>query len=151
MREVTGQLKMLGSGKVTGNQAGKSFVHYSSVEIGDEVLIKFRTAQALGDYISRGLNDSGPVTLYLIGKLIIAVKLANGKVYYWKRGMLSPILLTLLGLWIGGFVGLLATKSPFLSIVGGIAVAWIIARSEIDQVFVCQPKLSAMGGVPLKS
>jgi len=151
MREITGYLKMLGSGKVTGNQAGKSFVHYSSVEIGDEVLIKVRTAQALGDYISRGLNDSGPVTLYLIGKLIIAVKLANGKIYYWKRGMLSPILLTLIGLWLGGFVGFLVTKSTFLSIIGAIAVTALVARSEINQVFVYQPKFSAMGGVPLKS
>lgn len=151
MREVTGVLKMLGSGKVTGNQAGKSFVHYSSVEIGDEVLIKVRTAQALGDYISRGLNSSGPVTLYLIGKLIIAVKLETGKVYYWKRGILSPILLTLLGLWIGGFVGFLLTKSTFLAIVSGIAVAWFIGRSEIKQVFISQPRLSAMGGVGLKS
>jgi hypothetical protein len=151
MREVTGHLKMLGSGKITGNQAGKSFVHYSSVEIGDEVLIKVRTAQALGDYIARGIDDSEPTTLYLIGKLIIAVKLANGKVYYWKRGVLSPILLAFLGLWLGGFVAMLATKSSFLAVMGGIAVAWLGARNEIAQVFIYQPKLSAMGGVPLKS
>lgn len=151
MREVTGVLKMLGSGKVTGNQLGKSFVYYSSVEIGDEVLIKVRTAQALGDYISRGLDGSGSVTLYLIGKLIIAVKLQNGKVYYWKRGMLSPILLTFLGLWLGGFLGVLTTKSMSLAILGGIAVAAIFARKEVSQVFIYQPKFSAMGGIPLKS
>lgn len=62
MKEVTGVLKMLGSGKAVNNQAGKSFVHYNSVEIGDVVLQKLRTAQALGDYMERGLGDA--VTLY---------------------------------------------------------------------------------------
>lgn len=55
MKEVTGVLKMLGSGKAVNNQAGKSFVHYNSVEIGDVVPQKLPTAQALGDYMGRGL------------------------------------------------------------------------------------------------
>jgi hypothetical protein len=134
VREVTGVLKMLGSGKVTGNQAGKSFVHYTSIEIGNEVLQKVRTAQALGDYIARGLNGAEPITLYLVGKLIIAVKLGDGKVYYWKRGYALPIICLLtLPIW-----GL------------GLIIA-LTSIGELKQIFSYQPKFAAMGGVPLKS
>ena len=134
MKEVTGILTMLGSGKTTGNQAGKSFVHYSSIEIGNEVLLNVRTAQALGDYISRGLNTSDPVTLYVVGKLIIAVKLGNGKLYYWKRSYTLPIIcLITLPMW-----GL------------GLLLA-LISVGELKQILSYQPKFAAMGGIALKS
>ncbi|WP_332877372.1 hypothetical protein [Massilia sp. S19_KUP03_FR1] len=134
MREVSGTLSMLGSGKTIGNQVGKSFVHFSSIEIGNEVLIKVRTAQALGDYISRGLNSPEPVTLYLVGKLIIAVKLGSGKLYYWKRSYALPIFCLLtLPLWGAGFV--LA----------------LFSIGELKQILSYQPRFASMGGVALKS
>lgn len=125
---------MLGSGKTGHNQAGKSFVHYSSIEIGDQVLQKVRTAQALGDYVARGLQEPGETTLYLNGKLIIAAKLSNGKVYYWKRSYALPIfcLLTL----------------PVFGI--GLVIA-LASIADLKQIFSYQPKFAAMGGVALSS
>lgn len=139
---------MLGSGKAVNNQAGKSFVYFSSVEIGDLVLQKLRTAQALGDYIERGLGQD--VTLFLNGKMIIAVKLASGKVYYWKRSVLGPLLGAVPCLF--AFAGLMGgTNSVFLSAVGALILYGLTFGGDLKQLLVVQPKFDAMGGVPLKS
>lgn len=148
MKEVTGVLKMLGSGKAVNNQAGKSFVHFSSVEIGDAVLQKLRTAQALGDYIERGLGQD--VTLFLNGKMIIAVKLASGKVYYWKRSVLGPLLGAVPFLF-ALLVLMTVTNSVVLSALGAIALYGLVFGGDLKQLLVVQPKFDAMGGVPLKS
>lgn len=150
MREVTGVLKMLGSGRVTGNQAGKSFVHYSSVEIGNEVLQKMRTAQALGDYISRGLNNSGPITLYIAGKLIIAVKLSDGKIYYWKRGITTVVFAVIAGPVFGSMAA--GGSSYWMPAIFGVWLLFGLSlKSELTQIFVHQPRFAALGGIPLKS
>ena len=81
-----------------GEGVGKSFVRYDTVEIGDRVVQKVRTARSLGDFISRGL---GPVvTLYFVGNMIVGVKLPEHKVYFWKRSWaLVAVCLVLLPLW----------------------------------------------------
>jgi hypothetical protein len=148
MKEVTGVLRMLGSGSSVKNQVGKSFVYYSSVEIGDAVLQKLRTAQALGDYIGRGLGEE--VTLFLNGKMIVAVRLANGKVYFWKRSVLGPLLGVLPCLFV--FIGLMSgVNNVFYSGLGAIAVYAVIFGGDLKQLLSVQPKFVQMGGVPLKS
>lgn len=133
MKEITGTLKMLGSSLATSNQIGKSFIKYNSIEIGDQVLQKIRTARTLGDYIERGLNQQ-QVTLYLIGKLIIAIKFSDGKIYYWKRSYTLPIL-CLITLPLYGF---------------GLILA-LISLGELKQIFSYQPQFAAQGGVALQS
>lgn len=132
MQEISGILTMLGSGMDSKNGAGKSFVHYGTVEIGDRILQKVRTARSLGDFISRGLGKE--VTLYLNGPLIIGVKLPDGKVYYWERSKTVAVFcLLLLPVW--GFGLLLA----------------IFLWSDLKHILVDQPKLAAMGGIGLRS
>lgn len=148
MREISGVLKMLGSGTAGRNQAGKSFVFYTSIEIGDTIVQKVRTAQSLGDYVERGLGQE--VTLYFNGNVLIGVKLPNGKVYYWKRSLLVPILCALICILVaGGLIG--ATHSVALPVLGVAAVWALICRNELTQVLSAQPKLAHMGGVGLKS
>lgn len=132
MREVTGVLSMLGSGSVIENQIGKGFVRYDVIEIGDQIVQKLRTARSLGDFIARGLGKE--VTLYLIGNMIIGVKLSDGKLYYWKRGK-SVVIICLLAL-------------PFWGM--GLIFA-LFLRNDLEHILMVQPKLASMGGIPLKS
>lgn len=148
MREINGTLKMLGSGSTIKTQVGKSFVHYNSIEIGDTILQKVRTAQSLSDYIERGLGE--PVTLFLNGKLLIGVRLANGKTYFWKRSLIGPVLGLLCTLPMFG--GLMAASNSILVSVGVPALFYtLLFGSDLKQVLSYQARLSAMGGIPLKS
>ena len=132
MREVTGVLTMLGSGSASVNQIGKSFTHYDTIEIGDQILQKLRTARSLNDFIERGLGRE--VTLYLIGNRIIGIKLPDGKLYYWRRSKaVVAICIVTIPLW-------------------GIGLIYaLLLRDDLRHILKAQPKLAAMGGIPLKS
>lgn len=148
MQEISGRLTRLGSGTVAMTNVGKSFVSYDSIEIGDTVLQKVRTARSLSDYVSDGLGHD--TTLYMNGKFLVGVKLPNGKVYYWKRSPLAPMLMLLA--FVPLAAGLAAAMKGLLVpilIAGGLY--YMVARSELQHVFSCQPKLAAQGGIPLKS
>lgn len=148
MKEITGQLKMLGSGSIIKNNIGKSFIKYNSIEIGEEILQNIRTAQSLGDFVERGLGED--VTLFLNGKLLIGVKLSNGKVYYWKRSIGIVIFIIVAGPLFGS---LLAGGSShwLLSIFIVIGLYSLFFKKELMQIFFYQPKLSSLGGTALKS
>ncbi|MFZ6864681.1 hypothetical protein ACO0K7_18820 [Undibacterium sp. Ji67W] len=132
MREVTGVLSMLGSGSASVNQIGKSFTHYDTIEIGDQILQKLRTARSLNDFIERGLGRE--VTLYLIGNRIIGVKLPDSKLYYWRRSKTVVFICVLL--------------TPLWGI--GLIYA-LLLRDDLRHILSAQPKLATMGGIPLKS
>ncbi|MFZ6845536.1 hypothetical protein [Undibacterium sp. RuTC16W] len=132
MREVTGVLSMLGSGTSSVNQIGKSFTHYDTIEIGDQILQKLRTARSLNDFIERGLGRE--VTLYLIGNRIVGVKLPDSKLYYWRRSKTVVfICVVLIPLW-----GI------------GLIYAFLL-RDDLRHILGAQPKLAAMGGIALRS
>ena len=132
MKEITGVLAMLGSGSTVQNGVGKSFVRYDTVEIGDRVVQKVRTARSLSDFISRGLGQV--VTLYFVGNMIVGVKLPENKVYFWKRSWaLVVYCLVLLPLW-----GM------------GLLVA-LLCKDDLEHIIMVQPKLARMGGVALRS
>ncbi len=123
---------MLGSGSTTQTSVGKAFVHYDVIEIGDQIIQKVRTARSLGDFIARGLGQQ--TTLYLVGPMIVGVKLADGKVYYWKRSALVVVFcLVLVPVW---GLGLLCA---------------LFLKSDLEHVLSVQPKLKALGGIPLTS
>ena len=148
MKEITGHLTMLGSGTTINNSLGKSFVKFNTIEIGGQVLQNIRTARALEDFVSRGLGSE--VTLYLRGKFLIGVKLADGKVYYWKRGYTVVVFCVVGGLLLGAMLGAGAGHP-----IAGVLILWVlyglIFKSDLLRVLVDQPELAAMGGVPLKS
>lgn len=148
MKEVNGVLKMLGSGSTVKTQVGKSFVHYNSIEIGDTILQKVRTAQSLSDYVERGLGEQ--VTLFLNGKMLVGVRLADGKTYFWKRSLIGPILGLLCILPMAAT--LLSASHSLLIGVGLPALFYVLVfGSDLKQVLSHQSRLSAMGGIPLKS
>lgn len=147
MKVVSGQLKKLGSGTVAINQAGKSFIKFDTIEIGDTVLQNMRTARSLSDYLSDGLG--AVVTLYVQGKFLIGVKLANGKIYYWKRSVIAPILMIIPAV-MGGLVVASITQNELFGLLGFAGVYAIAARSDILHIL-SQSKLSGEGGIGLKS
>lgn len=148
MKEINGRLKMLGSGTTIKTQVGKSFVHYNSIEIGDTILQKVRTAESLSDYIGRGLGEE--VTLFLNGKMLIGIRLADGKTYFWKRSLIGPVLGLLCMLPL--VASLLSTSNSLLIGVGLPALFYfLVFRRDLKQVLSYQSRLSAMGGIPLKS
>lgn len=147
MKEVSGNLSKLGSATVSMNQIGKSFVKFDTIEIGNTVLQNMRTARSLSDYLSDGLGST--VTLYVQGKLLIGVKLSTGKIYYWKRSLVGPILMIIPGVMVG-VGGLAGSNSLFYGVLGFAAVYAIGARSDILHIL-GQSKLAAQGGVGLKS
>lgn len=147
MKAVSGQLMKLGSGTVAVNQAGKSFIKFDTIEIGNTIFQNMRTARSLSDYLSDGLGTV--VTLYVQGKLLIGVKLANGKTYYWKRSLAAPILMIIPAV-MGGLVVAGITQNGFFGLLGFAAVYAIAARGEILHI-TAQSKLAADGGIGLKS
>lgn len=147
MKVVSGQLAKVGSGTVAVNQAGKSFIKFDTIEIGDTILQNLRTARSVGDYVRDGLGTN--VTLYVQGKFLLGVKLASGKIYYWKRSLIAPVLMIIPAI-AGGLVAAAATQNGFFGILGFVVVYALAANSEISHVL-GQSKLAAEGGVGLKS
>lgn len=151
MQEVSGVLTMLGSGLVSRNALGKSFVTFDTLEIGGKVFQKLHTARSLEDFMQRGLGAE--VTLYLAGNRIVGVKLADGKLYYWSRSKATVVVV--------GLVGLVMGTSIFGGLQGGVAgllgllVLWGILyasfKSDIQHILKVQPALAGRGGIPLKS
>lgn len=89
------------------------------------------------------------VPLYLNGKMIIAVKLASGKVYYWRRSLLGP-LLGLLPCIVLGVSLTVATRSIWGAL-AGLAFYGFVFGGDIKQVVSMQPKFAEMGGTPIQS
>lgn len=147
MKAVSGPLMKLGSGTVSVNQAGKSFIRFDTIEIGDTIFQNMRTSRSLSDYLSDGVGTV--VTLYVQGKFLIGVKLSNGKTYYWKRSIVAPILMIIPAV-MGGLVVASITQSGFFGLLGFAAVYAMAARSDILHI-VAQSKLAADGGIGLKS
>jgi hypothetical protein len=148
MREISGIISKIGSATVTMTNVGKSFTKYDSIEIGDKVLQNVRTARSLGSYLEDGVGDH--TTIYMSGKFIVGVKLANGKLYYWKRSFVVPILAALtfvpLTLVLAG-----AVDSLFVTILISAFIYFLIFRAELSHIFLYQPQLSSLKGIPLKS
>ncbi|MCX7277420.1 MAG: hypothetical protein NTZ15_08845 [Burkholderiales bacterium] len=154
MQEISGTLAMLGSAAVTRNAAGKSFVRYDTIEIGDHILQKVTTAQSLEDFMSRGLGH--PVTLYLAGKNIVGVKLPGGKIYYWSRSMATLVFVLLMGLGFGaaiygGIASVTNGMAPLIALLVYWGLLYLMFGSEIQHILKVQPVLKRLGGIPLKS
>lgn len=151
MREISGVLTMLGSATVISNAIGKSFVRFDTIEIGGQVWQKMTTARSLEDFISRGLGQQ--VTLYRAGNLIVGVKLADGKVYYWSRSKATVIFVAIMAL--AGAAMLMGAISAGTLALGMVAAYWgilyAIFKSELKHILSIQPGLAAMGGVALRS
>ncbi len=148
MKEYSGRLERLGSSTITTNPIGKTFVTYDSIEIGNTILQKVRTARNLTDYVSDGVGSE--VTLYMNGKFLIGVKLASGKVYYWKRSIVAP-LFQLIPCAVMGSLVASVTNSGFYGFLGFAVLYFLVAQKDLKQVFSYQPKLLALGGAGLKS
>lgn len=150
MKEVNGVLKTLGSGSVTRGNVGSSFVKYNTIEIGDTLLQKIVTAQSLNDFVERGLGEE--VTLFLNGKMLIGVKLPNGKIYYWKRSFFLFLYSVVLSIFLLGFAVVIGgTAGGFaIPILVAAGIIFFNAKPFIMQTLVYQPKLSSLGGVSLK-
>ena len=150
MKEVTGQLKMLGSGSVSHGRVGSSMVKYNTIQIGNTILQKIVTAQSLDDFIQKGLGHE--VTLFLNKNMLIGVKLQDGQVYYWKRSsglFLMSIVVSLLLLAFAVVIGG-ASRSFIMPLVVACVVIFFTLAPFILQTVSYQPKLSALGGIPLR-
>jgi len=150
MKEVTGQLKMLGSGSVTHGNVGSSFVRYNTIQIGTTILQKIVTSQSLDDFIQKGLGHE--VTLFLNKNMLIGVKLQDGQVYFWKRSaglflmsILVSLFMLVMSVVIGGMVG-----NFIIPVVVVLAVIFFTIAPFILQTVSYQPKLAALGGIPLR-
>lgn len=150
MKEVTGQLKMLGSGSVTRGNVGSSFVKYNTIQIGNTILQKIVTAQSLDDFIQKGLGHE--VTLFLNKNMLVAVKLQDGQVYYWKRSVGLFLMSVLVSLLILGFAIVVggAAGNFIIPVVVALAVIFFTMAPFILQTVSYQPKLAALGGIPLR-
>ncbi|MCC2962164.1 hypothetical protein LK540_17190 [Massilia sp. IC2-278] len=150
MKEVTGQLKMLGSGSVTRGNVGSSFVKYNTIQIGNTILQKIVTAQSLDDFIQKGLGHE--VTLFLNKNMLVAVKLQDGQVYYWKRSVGLFLMSVLVSLLILGFAIVVggAAGNFIIPVVIALAVIFFTMAPFILQTVSYQPKLAALGGIPLR-
>lgn len=148
MKEITGELKMLGSNATTINSIGKSFIKYNSIEIGDTILQNIRTAKSLDDFVSRGIGEQ--VTLFLNGKFLMGVKLSNGKVYYWKRSIATLVFVLLSTLIFGAMLGG-GTGHMVMGLLAVGAFNFLCFKNDILQILSYQPKMSRLGGIPLKS
>jgi hypothetical protein len=148
MREISGIISKIGSGTVTMTNVGKSFTKYDSIEIGDEVLQNVRTARSLGSYLEDGVGHH--TTIYMSGKFIVGVRLPSGKLYYWKRSFIAPILGALA--FVPVTIGLgAAANSLFIPILISAFIYFLIFRTELSHIFLCQSQLSSLKGIPLKS
>lgn len=150
MKEVTGHLKMLGSGSVMHGNVGSSMVRYNTIQIGNTILQKIVTAQSLDDFIQKGLGHE--VTLFLNKNMLVAVKLQDGQVYYWKRSVGLFLMSVLVSLFMlafaiaaGGAMG-----NFIIPVVIALAVIFFTIAPFILQTVSYQPKLAALGGIPLK-
>lgn len=150
MKEVTGQLKMLGSGSVTHGNVGSSFVKYNTIQIGNTILQKIVTSQSLDDFIRKGLGHE--VTLFLNKNMLVAVKLQDGQVYYWKRSVGLFLMSALVSLLMLGFAIAVggALGNFVIPVVVALAVIFFTMAPFILQTVSYQPKLAALGGIPLK-
>ena len=150
MREVKGVLTMLGSGSISHGSVGSSVVKYATIEIGDTVLQKIVTAQSLHDFVARGLGKD--VTLFLNGKMLIGVKLPDGKVYYWKRSFLLFLYGVILSIFLLGFATVIGGMSGSFAIplLVAMAIIFLTVKPFLMQTLVYQPKLSSLGGVSLR-
>ena len=131
MKEFSGILRAIG-GSSTSDRVGKSFVRYSSLEVGEKILRKIRTARSVGDYLERGLGKQ--VTVYMNGPMIVGVKMADGKLYYWKRS-LTVVIFCLV------FV-------PFYGM--GLLFA-LFLYSDLYHILVAQRLLASQGGIGMGS
>lgn len=148
MKEYSGRLQRLGSSTISTNALGKSFIVYDSIEIGNTILQKVRTARNLSDYVADGLGSE--VTLYMNGKLLVGVKLSSGKVYYWKRSIASPLLMVIPAIMLGLVAGAITNNGLFVVLAFALAY-FLFGRSDFAHVFLYQSRLSALGGAGLKS
>ena len=150
MREVKGVLKMLGSGSISHGTVGSSFVKYATIEIGNTILQKIVTSQSLHDFVERGMGKD--VILFLNGKMLIGVKLPDGKVYYWKRSFLLFLYGVILSLFLLGFAIVIGGMSGSFAIplLVAMAIIFFTVKPFLMQTLVYQPRLSSLGGVSLK-
>lgn len=148
MKEVSGPLASIGSATVISTGIGKTFIKFDTIEIGDHILQNVRTARTLGDFLERGLGSN--VTVYLSGKLLIAVKLPNGKLYFWKRNAFALAIFVLFYAGIAVNLFFMAGHS-FVLLGVSILFFYLMLGKEFKHAFLYQPRFSGHGGVPLKS
>ena len=94
IRQHTGQLTFLGNSLV-----GNGKTTYSVVELGDEVLKHLQIPRGLDNYLHRGLDSSGDVTLHIVGASIVGVTLPDGKTYISDEDLtqIRTVALTIFG------------------------------------------------------
>lgn len=101
MKEVKGTLKMLGNAQIhmespahfSGLRSGETVYIYSVIELGDTILHGVQVPGGLDNFLERGAKQDGTVILYLCGKRLVGVQLPDGKLYYYKRNLVSALLL----------------------------------------------------------
>lgn len=150
MKEITGVLRSLGSGSVSHGNVGSSFRKYNTIEIGDTILQKIVTAQSLDDFVERGVGKE--VTLFLNGNMLIGVRLPGGSIYYWKRSLLLFIYSVIVGLFLLGLAVALGGMwgSFVIPIATALGLIFFTVKPFVMQTLVYQPRLSRLGGTPLK-
>jgi hypothetical protein len=107
MKEVKGSLKMLGSADIqTTIEPGVSVYTYSVIEIGDAILGGIQVRGGLNNFLRRGLQQDGTVTLYLIRARLVGVQLPDGKLYYQKANRVLVSFFLIFSIALIPFLGL---------------------------------------------
>lgn len=150
MKEITGILTTLGSGSIRHGNVGSSFVKYNTIEIGNTLIQKVVTCQSLNDFVERGLGKE--VTLFFNKKMLIGVRLPDGKIYYWKRSFLLFLYSVIVSIFLLGFATVIGGMSGYFIIPLLVAVGLIYFNGMpfLMQTLVYQPKLSSLGGISLR-
>jgi hypothetical protein len=77
MQKASGIVRSLGSSTASG-----SFVAYSAIEIGDDVLQKIDIPKPLDDVLRFSLQSVEQTDLYIVGRTILGLKTADGRAYF---------------------------------------------------------------------
>ena len=143
MSEYQGELTVLGDAVSNG-----AMTTYSIIEIGGAVLQKIKVPSGLNNFLPRALNQNGKTTLYVNGKVLIGVKLPDGKLYCYDAKVFKILwyILILVGLPVVEIFGLGTGAAIFTAVI--FIPFYINILAEINNYSVSS-QLKAQGAIPV--
>jgi hypothetical protein len=140
MREVSGQISMLGNSRES--RGGST---YSVIKIGSSLIEKLQCVDALENFVHVARDKGDNCTLYIEGRRLVGVKLSNGDFYCYKMNILFPL----------AFLAILVFLLPFCLMlfwlvvpIPALAVLFWLGIREL-KIALAGRKLKAQGAVPL--
>lgn len=136
MKEVSGQISMLGNSRVS-----RDMSTYSLIKIGGLVIEQLQCPDAMDNFLHVAFDEKKNCTLYIQGRRLVGIKLSGEDFYCYKMSPVIPLALIALGCF---FLSLFWLIAPLFLSAG---LFWIGIKELKNSL--AGKKLKAQGAIPL--